>query len=48
MWNQIERVISSLFRHLNGFDRQQWILFFIGTLVVGYLCMRGFGSRKNY
>jgi len=48
MWYRVERVIGPVFRYLNGCDREQWIMFFVGTLVVGYFCMRGFGSRKNY
>ena len=30
------------------FDRRHWIVFSIICVVVGCLCMRGFGSRKDY
>ncbi len=30
------------------FDRQHWIVFTAICVVIGCLCMRGFGSRKNY
>lgn len=30
------------------FDRRHWLLFAGICVVVGCLCMRGFGSRKDY
>ena len=29
-------------------DRTQWIWLSIVVVVVGFVCMRGFGSRTNY
>lgn len=29
-------------------DRTQWIFVFVGVVIIGVVCMRGFGSRKNY
>ena len=48
MWNQIERVLGPLFRSCSSLSRYEWIAVFVGVLIVGYLCMRGFGSRANY
>ena len=33
---------------VNGLDRQQWMMMLMATMVLGFLCMRGFGSRKHY
>ncbi len=30
------------------FDRRHWMVFSVICVVVGCLCMRGFGSRKDY
>lgn len=30
------------------FDRRHWIALSIVCLVIGCLCMKGFGSRKDY
>ena len=30
------------------FDQRHWIFFTAICVVLGCLCMRGFGSRKNY
>jgi hypothetical protein len=38
---EIVKVMGSL-------DRQQWFFVFVGVVVLGFLCMRGFGSRTNY
>lgn len=37
--------ISSAFGSL---DRTQWFYVFVGAVIIGVLCLRGFGSRKNY
>ena len=29
-------------------DRKEWFMVFVGVVVLGFLCMRGFGSRANY
>ena len=29
-------------------DRQHWVVISVIVLVVGMICMRGFGSRNNY
>ncbi|MEQ8786944.1 MAG: hypothetical protein RIC55_11620 [Pirellulaceae bacterium] len=37
-----------IIRYTGEFDRTQWIFILIGAVVVGFLCLRGFGSRKDY
>ena len=48
MWYQIERYLGPFFRACCSLNRQEWIFVFVGVLVIGYFCMRGFGSRANY
>jgi hypothetical protein len=48
MWYQIESFLSPIFRQMNSLDRQQWIFVFVAALVMGFICMRGFGSRTKY
>ncbi len=48
MWNQIERALGPMFRCCQNLDRHEWIAVFAVALFLGYLCMRGFGSRANY
>jgi hypothetical protein len=33
---------------INGLDRQEWLVVLVVAMVLGFLCMRGFGSRSNY
>lgn len=35
-------------RFVEHMDTQQWVLTLLGVVVVGLVCMRGFGSRSNY
>ena len=35
-------------RTIDSMDTQEWMLVLIGVIVVGFLCMRGFGSRSQY
>jgi hypothetical protein len=39
---------SKAMRWVYGLDRQGWFLLLCGVLVVGVICLRGFGSRSNY
>jgi len=48
MWYQIERHLDPIFRFCYSLSRTEWIFMFIGALVIGYFCMRGFESRANY
>jgi hypothetical protein len=29
-------------------NRQEWLILLVAVTVVGFFCMRGFGSRNNY
>ncbi|MDP6442994.1 MAG: hypothetical protein QGG36_04135 [Pirellulaceae bacterium] len=48
MWDVVFSVGDKLVSHAGALDRTQWILVFAGALVLGFICMRGFGSRSNY
>ena len=41
LWNDIMRTID-------GMNSQEWGLVLAGMIVVGLLCLRGFGSRSGY
>jgi hypothetical protein len=45
MWNT---AINSVERWANSLNSQQWFMVLCAVLVMGALCLRGFGSRKNY
>jgi hypothetical protein len=34
--------------HVTQLDRVQWLWVFCLVVIVGFTCMRGFGSRVNY
>lgn len=38
----------NLMRMADRMDTQEWALVLIGVIVVGFLCLRGFGSRSDY
>ena len=42
------KYVSEVLRFLNQLDTQEWVLVLLGLVVVGFLCMRGFGSRSDY
>jgi hypothetical protein len=35
-------------RLINSFGREEWVLVLAGAIVVGFFCLRGFGSRSRY
>ena len=44
MWNYYQQTVDWLFR----LDSQEWFLAMCAALVIGFLALRGFGSRSNY
>ncbi len=44
MWHYIHTV----FRHVDRWDTQEWLIALVITLSVGFFCMRGMGSRSKY
>lgn len=41
-----------MYRHATNWlytlDRQEWLMVLIGAVIVGFLALRGMGSRKEY
>ena len=35
-------------RYINHMDMQQWAVALALVIVVGFFCLKGFGSRNNY
>jgi hypothetical protein len=33
---------------VSGLDRQEWLMLLLVTAILGFMCMRGFGSRNSY
>ena len=40
--------LNTLSQWTNRLTSQQWLYVLIGVTIVGAMCLRGFGSRKNY
>lgn len=48
MWYKIDQYLGPVFHSCASMNRQEWIFASVGALLIGYFCMRGFGSRTNY
>jgi hypothetical protein len=44
MWRYYEKLMSWVYT----LNQAEWFILLVCVLIVGGLCMRGFGSRKNY
>jgi hypothetical protein len=42
------KYISYALRYLEQLNTQEWVLVLLGLVILGFVCMRGFGSRTNY
>lgn len=40
--------INNLLRYAEHMGRPQWLLVLAGAILIGALCLRGFGSRAQY
>lgn len=45
---RLGHVYRELMRMANRLDAQEWLLVLVGVVVVGWVCLRGFGSRSSY
>lgn len=48
MWERIRELSHHAMQAICRFDRQDWIVIFAIVVVIGFFCMRGFGSRTDY
>jgi hypothetical protein len=44
MWSYYDRLMM----WLDTLGQNEWFILLVGVLIAGGLCLRGFGSRKNY
>ena len=48
MWEFLQELGGKMMSALGRLDNTQWAIFSICAILVGFLCLRGFGSRKYY
>ena len=48
MLNRVWHYAEVVTRYAGQLDRIHWIVLSVIVLLVGFVCMRGFGSRSNY
>ncbi len=46
--NYISQLINGALQSVTHLDRNAWLIVLIVALVVGTICLRGFGSRSDY
>ncbi len=44
----MEHFFRDFVRYVERMGTQEWLLVFVVALIVGVICMRGFGSRSGY
>lgn len=44
----MSRIYHSLMTTIDHLDIQDWLLVFVGVVIIGIFCLRGFGSRSSY
>jgi hypothetical protein len=44
----IEELFHQTMRLVERLDRGEWVLVLAGVVLVGWICLRGFGSRSSY
>jgi hypothetical protein len=44
MWQYYDKLLF----WLDTLNENEWFILLVGVLILGALCLRGFGSRKNY
>jgi hypothetical protein len=44
MWHLIHKA----FRHVDRWDGREWLVALVIVLTIGFICMRGMGSRSKY
>jgi len=44
----MDRFLQQIMHCTDSFGLQTWLFLLAGVIVVGAICMRGFGSRSQY
>ncbi len=48
MWSSFFEFQRWGMSHIYGLNRNEWLIVLVVVMLLGFICMRGFGSRKNY
>jgi hypothetical protein len=40
--------MREILHYANKLEPQHWLLVLLAAIVIGFVCMRGFGSRSQY
>ncbi len=48
MWNTYQQCCRAVMGWTMSLDRQEWLIVLVSVTVLGFFCMRGYGSRNNY
>lgn len=48
MWQFFHKCSHSTMQWVLSLDRQEWLIVLLVVTVLGFFCMRGYGSRSNY
>jgi len=40
--------IHDIMRYANGMNQREWLFVLLAVVVIGAICLRGFGSRTGY
>lgn len=48
MVDKLWHYVDVITRSASQLDRQHWVILSVVVLIVGLVCMRGFGSRNYY
>jgi hypothetical protein len=46
--DRVYTLYHAAMRMIDRMDMQQWLMVLIGVVIIGLICMRGFGSRSSY
>ena len=44
----MDKLLDEVLLFVNHMQPQHWILVLAGVIVVGFVCMKGMGSRSHY
>ncbi len=42
------RLLRDVLRYVEHMNAQEWVVFAVVGVIIGVLCMRGFGTRSNF
>ena len=48
MWDAYHTFSRTVMGWALSLNRQEWLIVLVAVSVLGFFCMRGYGSRSNY